>query len=461
MAPRSLQEVTEGTVTSADDADYEARRRAVIWNRLTPNRRPCVIVEAASEADVIEAVGYARANRLRVAVRGGGHSWVGFPLRDDSLLIDLGRLDKVSVDRAARAATIQPAVRSREFNRLLAPLGLAFPVGHCPTVPMSGFLLSGGLGWNSNTWGPACFSIEAARVVAADGSVLVASEKQNPDLLWAVRGGGPGFFGVVTEFSLRLYPLPGAITTANYFYSLDQVEDVGAWAARVARELSKEVELCLFIAAAPPAIADRCRPFNGFACLVTATAFLDDPREAASTLALLDRCPASKHALLKEPGLSTPIDALHDAGATLFPEEHRYLADTLWTNSPPANILATSREHFMRAPSSKSFQLFSLSTGPERPTSGDGAYSMSADELLACYAVWERSEDDAPNTTWHRNVIAALDAYAIGHYVGESDIAAHPERAERAYSRASWSRLQMLRHRYDPDRLFHGQFGAD
>jgi FAD/FMN-containing dehydrogenase len=159
--------------------------------------------------------------------------------------------------------------------------------------------------------------------------------------------------------------------------------------------------------------------------------------------------------------LSTPIDALHDAGATLFPEEHRYLADTLWTNSPPANILATSREHFMRAPSSKSFQLFSLSTGPERPTSGDGAYSMSADELLACYAVWERSEDDAPNTTWHRNVIAALDAYAIGHYVGESDIAAHPERAERAYSRASWSRLQMLRHRYDPDRLFHGQFGAD
>ena len=109
-------------------------------------------------------------NDLKIAVRGGGHSWVGFPLRDGSLLIDLGRLKRARINPEARRATIQPAINGRDLNRQLAEHGLAFPVGHCPSVPMSGFLLNGGLGWNSNAWGPACFSVEAARVVTAGGT---------------------------------------------------------------------------------------------------------------------------------------------------------------------------------------------------------------------------------------------------------------------------------------------------
>ncbi len=461
MELEALRRGIEGTATSAADQGYEGLRHALIWNQLTPDRRPRIIVQAASEKDVVAAVRFARANRLKVAVRGGGHSWVGFSLRDESLLIDLGQLDKVVIDGRARTAVIQPAVKGREFNRRLAAHGLAFPVGHCPTVPMSGFLLSGGLGWNSNAWGPACFSIEAARMVTADGSVLVASEKENPELLWAVRGGGPGFFGVVTEFSLRLYPMPSAITTANYFYSLEHITDVGAWAARVARELPKEVELGIVIAAAPPVITDRCKSANGLACLVTATAFLDDPRKAGSTLAVLDRCPFAKNALLTETNLSTPIDALLDVGDMLFPERHRYLADTLWTRSPPADVLATSRDHFTHAPSAKSLEIFGLSTRPDGAPMADGAYSMSADALLLCYAVWEHAEDDGANAAWHRGAIAALDAHAVGHYVGESDIVAHPGRAARSYSKASWDRLQMLRQQYDPDALFCAPFAAN
>src|SRR5262249_24971841 len=194
-----------GSGESSGDRSYGSLRAAILWNQLTPDRRPRIIVQAASESDVVQAVRFARGHQMKIAVQGGGHSWVGFSLRDESLLIDLGRLNKASIDREARSAVIQPTIRSREFNRLLAAQGLAFSVGHCPTVPMSGFLLNGALGWNSNTWGPGCFSIEAARVVIADGDVLVASEKQNPDLLWAIRGAGPGFFGVVTEFSLRVY----------------------------------------------------------------------------------------------------------------------------------------------------------------------------------------------------------------------------------------------------------------
>jgi FAD/FMN-containing dehydrogenase len=456
---KELRSRIEGGVTNSADTSYESLRRAMVWNQLVPERYPRIIVEAANENDVVEAVRFARANRMKIAVRGGGHSWVGFSLRDESLLIDLGRLNAATIDAQARLAIIQPAIRSRELNRLLAERQLAFPVGHCPIVPMSGFLLNGALGWNFNAWGPGCFSIEAAKVVTADGNLVVASEPRNPDLLWAVRGAGPGFFGVVTEYSLRVYPAPRAIMTSNYYYPLRYAEELGAWAGEVARRLPKNVELTIIISPAPPPITDQCQSANGLACIVSGTAFVDSTSEAAATLSILDSCPASRDCLLQEPNLPTPIDVLHDACATFWPERHRFLADTLWTNSP-AKVLATSRDHFMRAPSSKSSGVFVFSTGKDRSPFPDGAYSMTGDALMLCYAVWERSEDDAANTAWHRAMTAQLDQYAVGHYVGESDIVADQRRAERSYSKTNWERLQKLRQKYDPEGLFHGHFGA-
>lgn len=155
MNPKELQSRIEGTVTSSTDTHYESLRRAMVWNQLAPGRRPRNIVQVASENDVVETITFARANQMKVAVLGGGHSWVAFSLRDDSLLIDLARLNKASVNREARSAIVQPAITSRELNRMLNAQGLAFPVGHCPTVPMSGFILNGALGWNFNNWGRA------------------------------------------------------------------------------------------------------------------------------------------------------------------------------------------------------------------------------------------------------------------------------------------------------------------
>jgi FAD/FMN-containing dehydrogenase len=99
-------------------------------------------------------------------------------------------------------------------------------------------------------------------------------------------------------------------------------------------------------------------------------------------------------------------------------------------------------------------------TGADRAPFPDAAYSMRADALLLCYAIWDRPEDDAANATWHRATIAALDQYAVGHYVGESDIVADPRRAERSYAKANWQRLQAMRQQYDSDGLFHGHFVA-
>jgi FAD/FMN-containing dehydrogenase len=462
MEVKELQSRIEGTVTTATDAGYEHLRREMIWNQLTPARYPRLVVRVTTEHDVVEAVRFARANGMKIAVRGGGHSWVGFPLRDGSLLIDLGRLNQVSIDPQARTAATQPAVTGRELNRRLAAHGLAFPIGHCPTVPLSGFVLNGGLGWNSNGWGPACFNVEAANVVTADGSLLVANHEQHADLLWAIRGAGPGFFAVVTQYLLRLYPVPRAITTSTYYYPLQRIDEVGAWAADIARQLPKEVELTIFLAPAPPALAERCRSSNGFVGILSATAFVDTRSEAGATLGLLERCPVSAECLGKEVNQSTPLDALLDLGGMLWPERHRYLADTLWSDAPPAKQLATLREYFLRAPSPKSLAVCVFSTGAEGSAGvlPDAAFSMTAGTLLLCYAIWEGPEDDGANATWHRETVAALAPFAVGHYVGESDVVADPARAERSFAPANWQRLQSVRRRYDPDRVFHGYFNA-
>jgi FAD/FMN-containing dehydrogenase len=455
---KELRSRVTGAITTSQDSHYERLRRSMVWNQLVPDRRPRIIIQVANENAVVEAIKFAQSTGMRVAVRGGGHNWVGFSLCDDSLLLDLGRLKNVSIDRAARIAVIQPAVTSGDFNRRLAAEGLAFPVGHCARVPMSGFLLNGGIGWNFNAWGPSCFSIETARIVTADGNLVIASERENADLFWAIRGGGLGFFGVVTEYTLRVFPAPAAITTSNYYYPLDLAGDLGGWAGGLARELPKQVELTIFISEAPALLADKCRASRGLACSVSATAFAASTSAAASMLGLLDSCPLLARCLLKETHLPTPIETLHRMNALSTPEEHRYLVDTLWTNSPPAKVLAAAREHFREAPSSKSIALFSFSTGAENLPLPDGAYSMDGDALLICSAIWARPEDDAANTAWHRMTIAGLDQYAIGHYVGDSDIIADPRRAERSYSRSCWERLKTLREKYDPGGLFNADF---
>ncbi len=191
-----------------------------------------------------------------------------------------------------------------------------------------------------------------------------------------------------------------------------------------------------------------------------ATGFFDTPDEAAATLSLLETCPVISECLGKDVNQPATMDALLDLGGRFWPEHHRCLADTLWSNSSPGRQLAAVHNAFLQAPSPKSLALCAFSTGvggsaAPRP---DAAFSMTASTLLLSYAIWERPEDDEVNADWHRKTIAELNRFAVGHYVGESDIVAEPGRAERSFAPANWQRLQALRRTYDPDGLFHSGF---
>ena len=202
------------------DADYEATRRRMVWQKRIPDRFPDVIVTVGSDGDVIEAVKLARSSGLRISVRAGGHSWIATSLRDGGMLIDLSQLNGVTVDAEARTAIAQPAIKNTEVVAVLSRHGLAFPAGHCPTVALGGYLLSGGQGWNQGTWGIACKNVTAIDLVNADGDLITADAEQNTDLLWASRGGGPGFPGVILRYHLRLFPAPKSIMQSLYVYPL-------------------------------------------------------------------------------------------------------------------------------------------------------------------------------------------------------------------------------------------------
>jgi hypothetical protein len=221
-------------------------------------------------------------------------------------------------------------------------------------------------------------------------------------------------------------------------------------------------ELTLFIAPAPPNFSEHCTSNNGFVGILSATAFLDTEHEAVAALSPLEVCPVAHECLQKEVNRRNSFESLLDLGGMLWPERYRYLADTLWSDSPPSQMLATVREHFLNAPSPKSLAVCVFSTGASDNTAvlPDAVFSMTAKTLLLCYAIWERPQDDAKNAAWHRETISVLDPFAVGHYVGESDIVPKPARAELSFARANWGRLQSLRQKHDPDDLFHGHFSS-
>ncbi len=456
----SLRKRIEGRVTTSTDDDYDELRRRMVWNQRTPARYPQLIVQVRTEQDVVETVRFAGAEGMTVSVRSGGHNWIGSPLRDESLLIDLGQLRDCSIDPQTRLATIQPAVTGQELNDRLDRYSLAFPIGHCPTVPLGGYLLNGGLGWNSNRWGPACFSIDAAKVVTAEGILLSVDDRHHADLLWAIRGSGAGFFGVVTRYRLKLYTAPRAIMTSTYFYPLEHVEEVGSWAGILAGQLPSDVELALFIVPAPSDLAGTSRPDTRFICMLSATAFLETEREAAAALGNLDHCPVSHQCLARAVNQPATFSSLLSRGHRFWPERHRYVADALWSDLSPSQSLAVTRAHFLRAPSPLSLALCSFTTGNTTDPSKfpDAAFSMSARTLLLSYAIWETDRQDEANVEWHRELVTDLEQFAVGRYAGESDFIAMPAYVERSFARTNWERLQSIRQVYDPAHRFHGFF---
>jgi FAD/FMN-containing dehydrogenase len=415
-----------------------------------------LIVRVANEQDVVEAVKFARANKLKIAVRGGGHHWSNSTLRNSGLMIDLTNLNKIiSLDAKAHKAVVQPIISNREIQAHLNAQNLSYPSGHCPPVKLSGYLLSGGMSWNQGVWGPGIGSVEAVELVTPDGELITANKDQNTDYYWAARGAGPAFFGVATRYQLKLYDLPKAIACSAYYCPIGEVGAVAEWLESIASKLAPNIELSLFLLTAPLELAEKCKADAGKVCMVTATIFAESMGEVKSSLKPLDDCPIIAKCLSRTVAKPYTFEALFDASGALWPMDHRNHVAAMFSDSNLADMLNAVSDHFLKTPSPTTLIMFAIFTGPNIPAPlPDAAFSMSAHYYGGPWTMWTKAEDDEANTQWHEKCLDLLKPFVIGHYIGETDVVKYPDHVKGSYTENKWKRLEELRKKYDPDGVF-------
>ncbi len=211
-----------GEVIVPTDPGYDDHRR--VWNG-SIDRHPAVIARCAGVADVIAAVGFAREHGLLTAVRGGGHSFPGLSTCDDGIVIDLSPMKGIRVDPEGRTARVQAGVLLGELDHETQPFGLAVPAGIVTHTGVAGLTLGGGIGWQHRKYGLSIDNLHSVDVVTADGEFVTASEDENADLFWGVRGGG-GNFGIVTEFGFRTNPIGPMVVAGPVIWAMKDAPEV-------------------------------------------------------------------------------------------------------------------------------------------------------------------------------------------------------------------------------------------
>ena len=432
------------------DADYD-RHRAV-WNGAI-DRKPAVIACCGTADQVVAAVRFGRAAGLPIAVRGGGHNYAGHAVCDDGLMIHLGGMNGVRVDPVARRAWCGGGATWADVDAATQAHGLATPGGFISHTGIAGLTLGGGIGWLTRMAGLSCDNLVAAEVVTADAQIVRASADENPELLWALRGGG-GNFGVVTSFEFALHPVGPMVNLGLFFYGLD----TGAAALRYARDQVEALppDTIAFLAiglSAPPApfVPEAHRGKVGHALLVVG---YGSPEAHQAALAPIR---AAVPPLFE---LVTPIPFV--ALQQMFNESAAWgslaYEKALYLDELSDAAIAVIGEHVPKKRSPQSFcPTFVLSGAYRTPGDADTAFggSRAARYVFNVEAATPDRETYEADRAWVRNFWDAMRPHASGaggylNFMADAD----EDRVRASYGEAKYERLARIKARYDPDNLF-------
>jgi FAD/FMN-containing dehydrogenase len=442
----ALRERFSGELILPGEAHYDEARK--VFNAMH-DKRPAAIARCANSDDVVAAVDFAREHGLIVAVRSGGHSVAGLSVCDGGLLIDLNGLKRIEVDPHARTARAGGGVLLGEFDAATQQHGLHTPGGRVTTTGIGGFTTGGGYGWTSSKHGLACDNLISAELVLADGSIVTASDQENENLFWAIRGGG-GNFGIVTEFEFRLHELGPIVLAGLALWPIERAPEVlPAWRDYVDRAPDELSTACVVITAPPEDfVPDHLK---GQIALGMAVLCVGDPAAGAPIVQPLKELgPDLDHI---QPMPYTAFQAMLDPSAPPGKRSYwrgeylRGLADdaieTILTHAP---ALAADG-----APLSQ-VALFRIGQGVAALPDEATAFShRDADYLFHPISVWEdRADDD--------RLIGANRAFCDAirpHTTGGAYLNFTPEdRVRDAYGDVKYERLVALKDRYDPGNLF-------
>jgi FAD/FMN-containing dehydrogenase len=426
-----------GALVRPGDQGYEAA--CAVWNGMI-QRRPALIAYCANRQDVIEAVNFARTTGILTAVRSGGHNIAGASLCDGGLVIDLSRMNRVTVDRVNRTACAQGGALLADLDAATQTHGLATTTGVNSDTGLIGLTLGGGIGRLGRKHGLSCDNMLSAEVVTADGCVLNASEHENADLFWGLRGGG-GNFGIVTAITYRLHPLGPTVLAGALVYEWRQVRD----ALRLYAEFS---------AAAPDAVCTDAALIttpdgnHGFSISAFYAGSIDEGERVLRPL---------RQALAPAADRIGPTSyvQLQKAGDESFPRGHRFYWKAQFLSRITDAAADALIERFPSVPSPQSFFVFQQVGGAIARVPATATAYANRDAAYDSFpvSIWSDPAADEANVAWARQMYAALRPFGMnGVYVNNLGDEGH-ERVKAAYGQ-NYDRLVMLKRKYDRDNLF-------
>jgi FAD/FMN-containing dehydrogenase len=437
----------DGWVTGPDDEGYDDARQT--FNG-TIDRRPAAIVRCRSTADVVAAIRSARSAGLPIAIRGGGHGVAGHAVADGALVVDLRDLRRVDVDPERRIARAEGGAQWIDVDTATTAHGLATTGGTFGDTGVGGLTLTGGIGFLMGTAGLTCDNLIGATVVTPDGSIVVAGDDGDPDLLWALRGGG-GNFGVVTEFRFALHRL-GPIQLGSILVRLEHAHEALAAAAALAREAPPE--LVLFVLGPTfegegdvPVDVTTAEPM-----IRIAVVYQGSPEAAEATIRPF-RAVTSAHGPL---GPATYADI--QAGGGIMPFGLRHYWKGHFVRDLDARASEAIVDGLATTPPGMSFMLIEAITGQARiePVGGAAFGQREARWNVSALGIWEDSADDDHRIGWVRRVTDSLRSSSLsgagyGNYAPVDETA---ERVRAAFGPERFERLARIKARYDPDNVF-------
>ena len=443
---QELREAVRGEVVAPADSGYAEACR--IWNGAHDGSRPALVVRCAGPADVAAAVGFAHSHDLQIAVRGGGHSVAGFSTCDGGIVIDLSQMNAVRVDPGARRATVGGGALWSDVDHETQAHGLATTGGLVSTTGVAGFTLGGGIGWLMRRYGLACDNLVGADVVTADGRIVHASETENADLLWGLRGGG-GNFGIVTQFELALHPVGPLVYAGPIFYSADADADLLRTFREWAPAASDDVTAVLNLTTAPPlpVIPEAWHGKKVAAFVATSAGPVDEGEELVKPFRGVAEPVADLLGPMPYSVIQTLLDPLWPKGI------HSYFKATNLARLD-AHLIDRLCELHLAAPGPQcEIHVHQMGGAVGRVGEGDTAFAeRSMPFLLNAVTGWRDPEDADAHIDWARAVIdAAADASTGRAYV---NFIADADAGRSSYGDETYARLVALKNEYDPTNVF-------
>ena len=432
-------------IKAADPGYDEAR---TVFNAMI-DKRPEVIAKCASADDVVDALQLARSNRHEVAVRAGGHSVAGMSVNDGGLVVDVRPMKQIEVDADARQVRVGAGVTWGEFDRATQEHGLATTGGRASTTGVAGFTLGGGSGWLDRAFGLACDNLVSVDLVTADGRKVTASADVNPDLFWALHGGG-GNFGVATSFVFRLRPL-GPIVTAGLMM---WPGDVGTEIARRYRDVAYDADDrfgsgFVFLTAPPEEFVPA--HLQGTTVVGLAALWAGDPDEGVE--AVKPFRDLSPEVDLVGPMPYAEFQCMIDDPPGM---NHYWSAD--YHDEFPDDALDVFVKYGHERQSPLSQQALSAWGGAVArvPEDATPLTKRSSPWITHPFAVWEDRADSDRNIEWARSFRRDIARYATGgvwlNFIGDEG----EDRVRAAYGEQKYRRLAAIKGEWDPGNVFRG-----